>query len=261
MISGWVHDQNVDGATPTINRDVLLNVSTRQTPSVTERARRLLFEAIRRTRHLGDEFTLTDPGFISATYSQNADEVDFLAQFSIAKGWIEYQGMGGLCKVTPDGYIEADQQRLSLSQSNKCFVAMWFDESLTGIYDSGFQIGILNAGYNPIRIDRVEHTNRIDDEIIAGIRNSRFIVADFTGHRGGVYFEAGYALGLGLPVIWCCRIDDVENLHFDIRQYNCIVWENADDLAEKLSRRIAASVGIGPLAINRETTSSQTHGE
>lgn len=42
-----------------------------------------------------------------------------------------------------------------------------------------------------------EHSNKIDDEIIGEIRRSAFIVADFTGHRGGVYFEAGFAMGLG----------------------------------------------------------------
>ena len=69
----------------------------------------------------------------------------------------------------------------------------------------GFQQGILEAGYDPVRIDHIEHINRIDDEIIAQINASRFVVADFTGHRGGVYFEAGYALGLGLPVFWSRR--------------------------------------------------------
>ena len=70
------------------------------------------------------------------------------------------------------------------------------------------------AGYDPLRIDRVEHVAKIDDEIVAQIRRSRFVLADFTGHRGGVYFEAGFALGLNLPVIWTCRQDAVDQLHF-----------------------------------------------
>jgi nucleoside 2-deoxyribosyltransferase len=52
-----------------------------------------------------------------------------------------------------------------------------------------------------IRVDREHFGDRIDDRIIAEIRRCRFIVADFTGQRGGVYFEAGFALGLGKPVI------------------------------------------------------------
>lgn len=91
-------------------------------------------------------------------------------------------------------------------------------------------------------MDLKEHNQKICDAIIAEIRKSRFLVADFTGHRGGVYFEAGYALGLGIPVIWTCREDDLEKTHFDTRQYNHVVWKDEKDLFEKLKRRIEATV-------------------
>ena len=53
-------------------------------------------------------------------------------------------------------------------------------------------------------------------------------------------------MGLGLPVFWACRKDDMANLHFDIRQYNCIDWENDAELEARLRRRIEAVVGHGP---------------
>lgn len=87
-----------------------------------------------------------------------------------------------------------------------------------------------------------EHNEKIDDRIIAEIRQSSLIVADFTGQRGGVYFEAGFAKGLGIPVIWTCHEDGVENLHFDTRQYNHIVWESPEDLKTKLINRISATL-------------------
>lgn len=97
------------------------------------------------------------------------------------------------------------------------------------------------VGYRPIRVDRIEHNDNIDDRIISEIRRSGLLVADFTGHRGGVYFEAGFAMGLGIPVIWSCRDTDVESLHFDTRQYSHIVWTNPEDLEEKLVQRIEAT--------------------
>lgn len=63
--------------------------------------------------------------------------------------------------------------------------------------------------------------------------------------RPGVYFEAGYALGLGIPVFWCVRSDDLANVHFDTRQYNHIVWENERQLAEQLYLYVSAIVGKG----------------
>jgi nucleoside 2-deoxyribosyltransferase len=114
------------------------------------------------------------------------------------------------------------------------------------IYAAGFEVGIRRAGYESVRVDRVEHVGKIDDEIIAQIRRSRFVVADFTGHRAGVYFEAGFAMGLNLPVIWSCRRDHIDELHFDIRQFNCIDWTDPDELADRLQKRIEAVIGAGP---------------
>ena len=107
--------------------------------------------------------------------------------------------------------------------------------------------GIGDAGYEPVRVDKVEHNNRIDDEIVAAIRACRFLVADFTGQRGSVYYETGLAHGLGKQVIWLCREDELTNVHFDTRQYNFIVW-SPDRLAElraRLKNRIEATLGRG----------------
>ncbi len=125
---------------------------------------------------------------------------------------------------------------------------MWFSDSVNDAWQA-IDNGIRNAGYKPFRVDQKQHNNKIDDEIIAGIRGSKFLVADLTGHRGGVYYEAGFAQGLGLEVIWLCRSTDMEKMHFDIRQYNTIFWEQDKlaDLTKALKDRIEARFGHGPL--------------
>ncbi len=249
-ISGWVSDQNRNGTIPMITSDVVGQVSSRPLPTFGERADRLLLEALRGQNKLGDRFDTDEPRFIAATYSQDAGEVDFLLRMLLNQNLImKVVAVGGICEIRPDGYIRLDKLTRRDVQSDKGFVAMSFDEELDSVYESGFQIGIMKAGYDPIRVDRLEHVNRIDDEIISQIRTASFIVADFTNHRGGVYFEAGYALGLGLPVIWTCRKDDMKDLHFDIRQYNTIDWEAHDRLALRLQHRIEATVGKGPKAV------------
>ena len=146
--------------------------------------------------------------------------------------------MGGWEKVT-----ELQRQGAATSQA---FVAMWFDDSTQDVWVNGLEKGIADAGYEPLRIDAKEHVNKICDEIIAEIRRSHFVVADYTGHRGGVYYEAGYARGLGLTVIPTCRKDEISKLHFDVRQYNCIDWETPAELASRLQARIEAIIGDGP---------------
>jgi len=51
------------------------------------------------------------------------------------------------------------------------------------IYEEVFAKAISEAGFKPHRVDQREYNDKIDDEIIVQIRRSRFIVADFTGHR------------------------------------------------------------------------------
>ncbi len=97
---------------------------------------------------------------------------------------------------------------------------------------------------DPIRIDLVHHNEKICDKIMAEIRSSQFLVADVTGQRQGVYFEAGFAMGLGRSVIWTCREDQLEEVHFDTRQYSHIVWKSPEDLREKLANRIKATFQV-----------------
>lgn len=51
---------------------------------------------------------------------------------------------------------------------------------------NGIEEGISAAKFKPLRINRKEHNNRIDDEIVAKIRKSRFIVADLTSQNAGL---------------------------------------------------------------------------
>jgi nucleoside 2-deoxyribosyltransferase len=119
----------------------------------------------------------------------------------------------------------------------KAFIAMSFDDSMKDVSNAIEQC-CSDLGIKFMRIDRKEHNNNITDEIILEINNSKLCIADFTMQKPGVYFEAGYAHAKDIPVIWCCRHDDLCNVHFDTRQFNHIVWDNPDDLYKKLFKRI-----------------------
>jgi len=194
--------------------------------------------------------------FLSIGRVVDHDELRFLMQEYLhgEKQYIIFTRSGsGLSaiesyRISPKGWAYLDSLRYGNPNSQIGFVAMWFDKSVDSTH-LAIEAGIRSSGYEPLRIDRKEHNNKIDDEIVAGIRRSKFLVADFTGHRGGVYFEAGLATGCGLPVIWLCRKDELEKTHFDTRQYNFIVWEadKLSELSKALQNRIEATIGRGPL--------------
>ncbi|MEN6306195.1 MAG: hypothetical protein ABFD91_00440 [Anaerohalosphaeraceae bacterium] len=134
-----------------------------------------------------------------------------------------------------------DLQRQEIN-SKRVFVAMWFDSSMDDFYEKGIKPAIVNAGYDPVKIDSKEFNGKICDEIIAEIKRCKFLVSDFSGQRGGVYFEAGFAMGQGKPVIFAVQESEVKELHFDTRQYNHIVYNSTEDLYRKLYNRICATI-------------------
>jgi nucleoside 2-deoxyribosyltransferase len=148
--------------------------------------------------------------------------------------------------LTPKGWEEVDAIKKPAALREKAFVAMWFNDLVQPAFHDGIMPAISETGYRPIRIDLQEHSDSVIDRILAEIKEARFVVADFTGHRGGVYFEAGFARGLGLNVIWTCKDDHLEQLHFDVKGFNVIVWKNPAELRERLNARIRAIVGYGP---------------
>jgi len=181
--------------------------------------------------------------------------------------------------ITTKGYQRLREIMKPGKNSKQCFVAMWFTSEMNEVYEKAIKRAIeftekgeSSPRFEAIKIDNVEHTNDINDEIIAQIRRSRFMVCDLTGYRGGVYFEAGFAYGLRLEIIYTCREDwckeqvlkdahdnevlflfddkgnkieiKKEGVHFDLAHRNRIEWspDNLEDFRTKLENRIKAVI-------------------
>lgn len=265
-------DHNMLSSTPEIMTTTIDGLAQVAPSRPQDRADRLLEYLVRASTHLGQNLdgfseahTTKGEGFIhfgtrtgpkawplfAWSDSTHDDEVVFLLQMLAEGGAIRLSDRAPIpdAVVLPKGYdlVRSATGDLQLDQA---FVAMWFDAIMSEAYELGIEAAVRECGYRPLRIDQKEHVNKIDDEIIAEIRRSRFVVADFTSKpnmpRGGVYFEAGFALALEKPVIWCCQSDLIDQVHFDTRQFNHIVWEEPSDLKDKLKNRIGAILGLGP---------------
>lgn len=164
-----------------------------------------------------------------------------------AAGYLSADSQGEFFPPTPTwkAYVRLQELQSSGRNSEIGFVAMSFAAEQTPVWLRVIKPGIEKAGYRPFRVDQTEHDRRIDDEIIAGIRRCRFLVADFTKQRNGVYFEAGMALGLGRHVIWMCRHAEKDLLHFDTRQFNHILYDDFEEARKALTNRIVALEGQG----------------
>ena len=170
-------------------------------------------------------------------------------------------------KLTHQGFVYLEDLGYQLSASDQIFIAMWFHNALGTLLDEAIKPAVIASGYFPQIISQLPTNNKIDDEILAEIRKSKALIADLTcglatpvngwsetgavgAPRGGVYYEAGFADGLGLPVIYMVKkeIAEIENVvHFDVRQFNQIRWNSCDlEAARKeLENRIVRTIGKG----------------
>ena len=218
-------------------------------PTVREKLQLLLRYMANLSNYPGDGVRLEPANDYPVLCAKNRAEVDFYLQALEESGTISIDAAMGRepnCTLTTRGWQEIERVEQSGADSPNGFIAMWFDPS-QNTAKAAIELAIAAAGYHPVRIDDVQHVNRIDDEMISQIRRSKFLVADFTGQRNGVYFEAGFMLGVGRPVIWVCSKAELADVHFDTRQYNIIDYENMEDLKSRLQFRIEAILGRGPV--------------
>lgn len=146
--------------------------------------------------------------------------------------WIEI-------RLTPEGYARVDMLQKYTANGRNVLVAMKFGEDTKALREA-IRSGITDAGYFAIFIDEVQHNDFITPELLKYIRDSKFVVVDLTHQNNGAYFEEGYAMGLGKPVIQLCKKD--ARLHFDIAQKNTIMWDTEEVIPLMLKNRIIATI-------------------
>ena len=131
----------------------------------------------------------------------------------------------------------------------RCFIATAFNKNdVDNIYDKIFVPVLKQLSIKPLRVDRVEHNDDIDDTIFLLLDNADFW-ADLTYARPSVYYEAGYGFGKGKPIIYTARSDHfkdklndpegLKRIHFDLQMKNIIPWSIPNKtFLKKLETRI-----------------------
>lgn len=258
-LTTWLIDQRTQGdLVPEITPERLEYAIHRPSLQVHERAERLLKRLAYQADTIGVDIDVRrgTPSPYAWSESTEWEEVAFLLTYLRDCGWLSQEKsdsgmnmMAGLARgvVTVAGYNQVAKLTKSVD-SSQAFVAMWFNPDVNQVYDHAIRPAVETAGFTPFRVDRENFLGKIDDQIIAEIRRSRFLIADMThgneGARGSVYFEAGLALGLGIPVIYTCRSDMFDILHFDTRQYPHLDWtdETIETFRQNLENKIRATI-------------------
>lgn len=245
VLSGIIREKSDCGIVIDINKKNIRElVDINNAPKlVLEKMDRVLLYIYRKTKQAGERFPLNLSVDYPIAFAKSMREFDYIIDNLLKLNFVSKTSAGYGIKI--EGWKKiAEIEHLYKITGNKCFVAMWFDPSLENAFKNGFKKAIRESGYKPLRIDKKEYNESIYAEIVTEIRQSKLVVADFTGNREGVYFEAGFAMGLGIPVIYTCKEDWFEKIHFDVKPYNYIIWKNPKDLKEQLKTRILLTVPL-----------------
>ncbi len=152
-------------------------------------------------------------------------------------------------RLTLHGWNYYEELERGQTSGRSAFIAMQFGQSdLDAVVNDFFLPAVAATGFDLKRLDDAQPAGLIDDRLRVEIRKSRFLLADLTHHNKGAYWEAGFAEGLGKPVIYLCRKDvfndKSQGTHFDTNHHLTVVWDpaNLDEAANKLKATIRATL-------------------
>ena len=232
-------------------------INTYKYMTFTEKVNYIILYLGNKSRYMGDVLQIPVNEFISATFTirfkkdgKKYEDADIRQQIHTILQYLNDSGLVDSCSdagdniflmVSTKGWQLIDGLQKSTAFGKKVFIAMSYAKGTESTREA-LKTGISKAGYTPILIDEVTHNHQIVPEMFKQIRDSKFLVIDVSVPNNGAYYEAGYALGQGKEVIFCCKketFEDKDNRpHFDVSQKQMIVWENENELSEKLEKWI-----------------------
>ena len=137
----------------------------------------------------------------------------------------------GKVTLTFKGWKYYEELKIGSTDSRKAFMAMKYgDKELDKIVDDHFRPAVAETGFELYRLDEEPKAGLIDDRLRVEIRNSRFLISDLTHDNNGAYWEAGYAEGLGKPVIYTCKKKkfNEDKPHFDTNHHLTVIWDEKE---------------------------------
>jgi hypothetical protein len=253
LLSHAIYKASKGEKPPRFDRGNIANLlATIKTPSIQAQLENLL-EWLSEHQASPGEDAIPDNSFLAALGSPNISTAGFICDYGVEQGLItnnSSRGLDsysfGLMRLTFDGWAYLDKITRGKSDGRLAFMAMNYgDVQLDRVYRECFQKAVAKTGFSLRRLDENLQAGLIDDKMRVDIRRAKFLVADLTYGNNGAYWEAGFAEGLGKPVIYTCEKsvfnDPSRKPHFDTNHHLTVVWEAsnlgaASDLLENTIR-------------------------
>jgi hypothetical protein len=173
-------------------------------------------------------------------------EIEPVSSGAILFGHRYDQGQVSL-QLTYQGWERHSELKQIRIDSRTAFMAMKFgDPVLNNVVDRCFRPAVQKTGFELRVLTDQQQAGLIDDQIRAALIAARFVVADLTHGSFGAYWEAGFADGRSLPVIYTCRRTewDEAKTHFDTNHMTTVIWDvdNLKSAEDQLTAIIRATL-------------------
>ncbi len=126
------------------------------------------------------------------------------------------------------GWSRYDEEAQGRLAAHYGFIALKFgDTALEQLIATNIKPVVKREiGYDVVDMRNVARAGIIDNILRQQIRDAAFVLVDLTHDNAGAYWEAGYAEGLGKPVIYLCEASkfDRAKTHFDTNHCTTVMW-------------------------------------
>lgn len=223
---------------------------------IEEKIQKLLQRLREKTEFFGQAIKLGDiETVVPLAYAKNSDELialfnlmteKKLAEINITKNEKDDGLQRAKVILSANGWDITNSFQKKNREFDKGFVAVWFDDSMNESIGA-IEGAITECGFKSVCIRDEHFSEKIMDKALGEIRQSRFVIVDLTGARSSVFFEAGFAHGLGIDSIYVYKDDGMKKespLEFYVKHYQCYKYKDSSDLKETLRNAIKARIKI-----------------
>lgn len=239
LLSHAVRKMQRDDRAPFLDTPIVEEILKGSLPSPFQQAENLVLWLGTHLKGPGETVAVDPVSHQSIAGSRTPDGFGFVLKHLFEKGILTGNLINDIsgpksayATLTFDGWRYFDELHRGAVTSRKAFMAMKYgDASLDQIVDKAFRPALKKTGFTLQRLDDAPKAGLIDDRLRVEIRTSRFLIADLTHENEGAYWEAGFAEGLGKPVIYTCEKSKfaTSKTHFDTNHHLTVLW-SADDV-------------------------------
>lgn len=265
----WLRKAQDAASRPVLDSRLMDEIISNATiPGAMEQANQFLLWLGRNSAYPGHELEVP---LILATAIMGAPTIDgysYILDHLTAEGLVDDRspkvlgpprGFKGTLTVRGwDRFTEVEQHAVN---SQVIFMAMKYrDPLLDRAFNDCFRPAVAKTGLRLRRLDDHPKAGLIDNRLRLEIRESVMLIADLTYNNSGAYWEAGYAEGLGRPVLYTCFEDffhktgdfvESGGTHFDTNHCLTILW--SPDTFDRAADELKAAIRLTLPTITKAT--------